>query len=248
MKKTINYDEVTAKGLVLKKQRYKEKDALLTIYFKEYGKLTLHARGIMGPKSKNASSCEALCMSEFTFILRKGICTLIRSVYCTSYATYDLEYEAMASLLCEYYLKYIGENEPSLEEYQFLIQTFTYIKQKYHRDLIYVFMLAMILKRNGTFPEVDGCVICGSTKNIRGVSIKHGGFCCIEHFGMDDLWMSKGAIKLLRQIIKAPIEALPKISFEAQDLQMVKHYLDDFYDTYSDLNLKSKRFCTLIVG
>ena len=40
---TIKKEEVVSLGIVLKTQSYKESDALVTVYFKDYGKMTLIA-------------------------------------------------------------------------------------------------------------------------------------------------------------------------------------------------------------
>ena len=49
-------EEVVSQGIVLKVIPFKEHDAILSVYFKEYRKLSLYASGLRKPKSKNASS------------------------------------------------------------------------------------------------------------------------------------------------------------------------------------------------
>ena len=70
---TIKKEEVVSLGIVLKTHPYKESDSLVTVYFKDYGKMTLIARGVKKLKSKNASACQSLTLSEFTFIPRNGL-------------------------------------------------------------------------------------------------------------------------------------------------------------------------------
>lgn len=43
---TIKKEEVVSLGIVLKTHPYKESDSLVTVYFKDYGKMTLIARGV----------------------------------------------------------------------------------------------------------------------------------------------------------------------------------------------------------
>ena len=61
---TIKKEEVVSLGIVLKTHPYKESDSLVTVYFKDYGKMTLIARGVKKLKSKNASACQSLTLSE----------------------------------------------------------------------------------------------------------------------------------------------------------------------------------------
>ena len=49
---TIKKEEVVSLGIVLKTHPYKESDSLVTVYFKDYGKMTLIARGVKKLKSK----------------------------------------------------------------------------------------------------------------------------------------------------------------------------------------------------
>ena len=51
-------EQVVSVGIVLKAIPFKENDVILSVYFKEYGKLSLLANGLRKAKSKNASSCQ----------------------------------------------------------------------------------------------------------------------------------------------------------------------------------------------
>lgn len=242
MKKTIKSDEITAQGFVLKKQPYKEKDALLTVYFEDYGKLTLLARGILGPKSKNASSCDVLCYSEFTFLLRDGLCPLIRASFIKSYASYRIENEACATLVCEYYVKQNSDVLNFKEDSCFLKTVLSELMDEVDVDLVYCFTLVRILKQRGVMPMVDGCVICGTRKAIRGASIQNGGVVCQSHFRMHDTWMSKESLHLLRQVVLLDIKDIHKISYTKESLIEVKQWLSTFFDEHADIVLKTKRF------
>ena len=104
---TIKKEEVVSLGIVLKTHPYKESDSLVTVYFKDYGKMTLIARGVKKLKSKNASACQSLTLSEFTFIPRNGLSTMIKasSVDFYRYIKENLELEAYASYFMEFVLK-----------------------------------------------------------------------------------------------------------------------------------------------
>ena len=51
---TIKKEEVVSLGIVLKTHPYKESDSLVTVYFKDYGKMTLIARGVKKLKNERA--------------------------------------------------------------------------------------------------------------------------------------------------------------------------------------------------
>ena len=53
-------------GLVLRVAQYKDTDALLTLLTREYGKLTVKARGLRRKNSPLVASCQLLAFAEFT--------------------------------------------------------------------------------------------------------------------------------------------------------------------------------------
>ena len=60
------------KGLVLRAVDYKESDKILTVLTKDYGKITISARGARKPKSKYTATSQLLAYSEFHFEERSG--------------------------------------------------------------------------------------------------------------------------------------------------------------------------------
>ncbi len=62
--------------------------------------MTLIARGVKKLKSKNASACQSLTLSEFTFIPRNGLSTMIKasSVDFYRYIKENLELESVCKL------------------------------------------------------------------------------------------------------------------------------------------------------
>ena len=53
-------------GLVLRQTNYQDHDLLLTVLTKDYGRMTLRARGVKGKRSKLKSGCQLLAYAEFT--------------------------------------------------------------------------------------------------------------------------------------------------------------------------------------
>jgi len=60
-------------GIVLKSTEFKEADKIVTIYTKDYGKITAIAKGVRKIKSKFGSSLEILTHSVFLFYKGRNI-------------------------------------------------------------------------------------------------------------------------------------------------------------------------------
>ena len=63
-------------GLVLRQTNYQDHDLLLTVLTKDYGRMTLRARGVKGKRSKLKSGCQLLAYAEFTIFENRGRRTL----------------------------------------------------------------------------------------------------------------------------------------------------------------------------
>ena len=124
-------EEVVSKGIVLRVTPYKENDGILSIYLRDYGKLSVLATGIRKTKSKNAAGCQPMICGEFTLFLRQGLCRLVRAVpdNCYRYLQTDLRSQAVATFILEYYYRGIEDNQPNLENYNFLLNILEKLKQ-----------------------------------------------------------------------------------------------------------------------
>ena len=59
---------VTTQGLVLRVSDYNDHDALLTLLTREYGRLTVKARGLRRKNSPLTATCQLLAYGEFTLL------------------------------------------------------------------------------------------------------------------------------------------------------------------------------------
>ena len=210
---TIKKEEVVSLGIVLKTHPYKESDSLVTVYFKDYGKMTLIARGVKKLKSKNEYlyDCintiladQRITLSEFTFIPRNGLSTMIKasSVDFYRYIKENLELEAYASYFMEFVLKNEEDNQPDLEIFDTLKKSLDALNHGYPYPLVYLLYNAFILKRCGMALQVDGCVRCLRQDHIAGISLEDGGFVCHDCLSLHDKQLDKVTLKAFRHINK----------------------------------------------
>ena len=64
-------------GLVLREVAYKDTDKLLTVLTRDYGKMTLKARGVRRSGSPLKASCQLLACGEFTIFEYRGVERLV---------------------------------------------------------------------------------------------------------------------------------------------------------------------------
>lgn len=236
--------EITVLGFVIKSSAYKESDALLQVYTKEYGRMTLLAKGIKKIKSKNAAGCQTLTLSEFTFIPRKGISTLIKASPVTFYRHIkeDIELEAYASYFSEFIYKFTEENDPDEEVYTQFLQAITCLENGYRCQIVYLLFNALILKLTGTPLIVDGCSYCGSTSNIVAISYSNGGFVCANCKGQYDRIFDKAFLKAFRHINKFTLLEIDEVKIEEKYIVELVSIMEYYIDEYTGILFKTKKF------
>lgn len=239
---TIKQSEVV-QGFVIKSTPYKERDALLQVYTLEHGKITIHARGIKNPKSKNRAACLSLTLSQFTIVYRDGISNLIKASILKEYRILkqDIELEVFASFILEYLLVMMETNVIDKETFHSVETSFLKLEQGFSPCLVYALFIAFILNTNGSALIVDGCCHCARNDEI--VAISHsGGFVCKDCASKFDRYCDVEVLKAFRYINLCPIDQLDKLSFDQQTIKTVAKIMQELLDEFSGINFKTKKF------
>ncbi|SJZ74786.1 DNA repair protein RecO [Anaerorhabdus furcosa] len=201
-------------GIVLKQSEYRENDALLTVLTKEYGKLTLTARGVKKMNSKSSTSCLPYVLSEFVFdyVEDKSMFTIKNASIKSSnrFLQEDLEKMNIAAIFCELIDKSLPQgvlDEDVNDNYfDLLVFSLDKLNQEKQHPLLLCLFLAQMLNYLGIPPIVDECVLCGNTK-VNRISIEEGGFVCSECMSeLDSSIDTQMDLKRFRLINKAGIE------------------------------------------
>lgn len=187
-------------GIILKQQDYRENDALLTVYVHEVGKMTFVAKGIRKMQSKNAAACLPFTEAEFLYDHKEGssIQTLHQASIIKSHRRIreDFKKNCYALTVCETVEKILEENDFDELCEDCLKLTLDGLDESSHDNLFLAFFTAQILKVIGLEPQVDECVLCGSTK-VNGIAMEEGGFVCADCG--EEVKITKLPVSALRQ-------------------------------------------------
>lgn len=236
--------EVTTVGFIIKSTAYKESDALIQVYTREYGRMTMLARGIKKMKSKNASGCQSLTLSEFTFIPKKGISALIKASPINIYRHIkeDIVLETYASYFSEFIYQFTDDNDPNANLYDQFIQAINCLEQGYHYELVYILYNAMILRLTGTPLVVDGCSYCAKKDGIVAISYTNGGFVCYRCVGEYDKVLDKDTLRAFRHINKYYLVDIDKVKIEEETIKELVKIMEYYIDEYTGIRFKTRRF------
>jgi DNA repair protein RecO (recombination protein O) len=233
-------------GIVIRTTDYGEANKILTLYTRELGKIGVMARGAKRPKSRLASISQLFTYGHYVFQKTNGLGVLnqgeiIQSfkdlrtdIFLTSYAAYNID---LLDKLTDQY-----EENPYL--FELLLQTLSYIDDGQDYEILTRIFEMKMLKVAGIGMYVDGCAHCHATEGEFSFSVKEGGFLCHRCIHVDEknLKINSATAKLIRLFYHFDLNRLGNISVKAETKALIKLILETYFDEYSGLHLKSKRF------
>lgn len=115
----------SSEAIVLSRRNFKEADRILTLFTKEYGKLTVLAKGIRKPSSRKRGSLEVFSKIKFAASRAKGfdIMTEAELLDSYSYIRTDIIKVSVAYFFMETVRRLIEEEEKHSDYYTYVSRT-----------------------------------------------------------------------------------------------------------------------------
>lgn len=233
-------------GIVIRTNDYGESNKIVVIYSREAGKIGGMARGAKKPSSRLSSVSQLFTYGYFLMQTGRGLGTLQQGEMISSLRAIreDLFKTAYASYIVDLLDKATGEKEPNPFLFELLSQSLQYINEEYDPDIITNIFEMKMLGVLGLYPVMDQCAVCGSKEAHFGFSIRENGLICHQCFDRDPYFLplSQNAIKLLRLFYFFDLQRLGNISVKQETKKELRDAISLYYEEYSGLYLKSKRF------
>ena len=175
-------DTVTA--LILNQSDYRDSDVIIQVMTAEYGRISFICAGARKMTSKNAGSILPYTKAEIQFDHHAGR-TLFRLKTARTKTFWrtmheDLVQSSAAAVIADACMSMSMsdiDNGTWQQEFTMLETAFELLDQKKDPTTVIALYLADLMELNGFAPDVDECVICGST-TVTALSAKEGGFLC----------------------------------------------------------------------
>jgi DNA repair protein RecO len=234
----------TIRAFILSQSDYRERDVLLQVFSRQYGRLAVVAAGARRMTSHNAGRIlpctEADLQIDYvpgkTIFRLKGAQTVkpFRQIQAS------LVLSSAAAVLCDtLYQMSLEETGDPEREYVLLAKAMRALETGHDANTVVSLYLADILRMFGSEPDVDECTICGK-KLVRSISVKAGGFLCEEHAIQEkEPFLPKEDLKRFRLLCKAGMDRLDVVE------QTDKAQLDDvrrlagFLSAYTGSSIQS---------
>lgn len=233
-------------GIVIRTTDYGETNKIVTIFTREWGKIGVMARGAKKPNSRLSSITQLFTHGYFLVQRGSGLGSLQQGEIATSLRSIgeDIFLTAYASYIVELTDKCTEEKKPNPFHFELLFQTLNYMNEGYEPDILMNIYEMKMLNVMGLYPILNQCSVCGSTDGHFSFSIREGGFICHRCVEKDPYHykLSPAAVKLLRLFYYFDLSRLGNISVKAETKAELKNVINAYYEEYSGLHLKTKKF------
>ena len=208
--------EITkVKGIIISENAYSETSKLLNIFTEEYGIISVIAKGAKSIKSPIRSVTTKLTYAIFQIYYKKG---------------------KLSTLICADVINPFTEKDI----FKLLEETLLKIEDGYDPIIITNILELKYLDYLGIKPVLDSCAVCGRPSAIT-VSTSKGGFVCANCHTNEKI-VDKKTINVLRKLYHVDISKISKIKLSNNTRKEIDDFINEYYDRYSGLYLKSKNF------
>ena len=190
--------QIKCNAVVLRYADYKEADRMLTLYSREYGRISASVRGIKKQNSKLRSGAELFALGEY--VLAVNGTRYVVTGY-TSLDTYypireSIERLWCASLACEM-AEATATDQPDETMFDALVMLLSELAYNDRVPFMAVTdaFLQDFLSCQGIYPSVTGCVRCPGRGEY--FSLHDGGLLCAGCAGEGSKRLSEGCIRAL---------------------------------------------------
>lgn len=234
---------IEVEGIVLTETNYSESSKILNVITKDYGLIGILSKGCRNMKSKLRGVSRKLVYGTFHIYYKESsLSTLIGVDVINSFSNIlmDLERVSYTSFILDLVNQVIKENDdPNI--FDLLKDTLLKIDEGFSPIVLTNILELKLLEYLGVKPSIDYCSVCGSSKNIVTISSLKGGYVCGNCYENDGI-VSDKTIKMLRLFYYVDIKNITKLEISSSIIKEINMFLDDYYDRYTGIYLKSKHF------
>lgn len=230
-------------GIVISTVDYKENSKIINVLTPTDGIIGILAKGCKNPKSKIATTSNVLIYGIFYLKYYKGsIPTLVEVDLIDTFKQIrkDIIKQSYALFLLELSSQ-VYKHEENKQIYNVLINGLTKINDGYDPQIITNIIELKLLQYLGIKPVVEKCVNCQKTTDIITISSYKGGYLCKDCVDNETIFHLK-TLQLIRTFCYIDISKISKIDVSENIKKEISLFIDDYYERYSGLYLKSKSF------
>jgi DNA repair protein RecO (recombination protein O) len=243
-------------AIVLQSMDFGERDKLITLLTKRYGKLKGIAKGAKKSKKRFAGTLEIFSYVSLNFFEKEnlGLARIegVSLIEPFSKINESIEKVTYGSYFVELANEMVGEREENKAIFSLLLYFLRLLnREKVNEDYVRIFEVRL-LTLLGYQPQLEKCLICETElgpDTVNWFSLKRGGVVCPKcHRGIEDIPISLGTSRILKAARSYPLSKIKRIRFTAQASKESRQILSNFVEYQLGKRLKSLQFLEQVKG
>jgi DNA repair protein RecO (recombination protein O) len=235
------------KGIILKKQDYRESDRLFIIYTDELGKIEAVAKGVKKIKSKMAGHLDLFFEIDFMVALGKTYYQIAGADIRKNFNNMkkDLAKTVLGSFCLEIVDNFVKPGHPDYKIYRLLREFLNVLNNSDKKNFLenyalLKFFIIKLMSLLGWEPELYNCLKCKNKIMPNGnfFDAGRGGLVCGK-CGRDGFPISAAGIKILRFVLKKESGDFTAIKISKKQLKETSAIIDYFMKAHGDSKPKS---------
>ncbi|MDD4705821.1 MAG: DNA repair protein RecO [Bacilli bacterium] len=233
-------------GIIISETNYGETSKIINILTND-GIVGVMAKGSKSLKSPLRSYTQKFTYGKFYLYYKENKLSILKSV-----DIIDDLISIKTNIELIGYLSYISD----------LI--YQIMKQNYDKDLYNLYINAILKINDGLNPKIicnivelkgldylgvginfNTCVKCGSMKNIITINPDEGGYICKNCY-TNEKYHDEKTLKMLRMYYLVDISSISDLKISDEVINNINNFINIYYERYTGLYLKSKKFLDAI--
>ena len=235
-------------GIVVKEKTYGESSKILDVYTPNYGIISVLSKGCKKIKSSLRAGSNLLIYGIFHLRYKPDKLSTVTAIDVKSYfkeIKQDIKKISYATYLLE--LSSNVEKQAKTKEIYFILKNaLLKMEQSFDAEALTQIVEFKYLSYLGVMPNVEACNLCGNQTEILTIVPSKGGFICKECYQNEKLYSPK-TLKLLRIFSILDLAKIDKLEIPLQEKKEISELLDEYYEDYTGLYLKSRSFLKKLI-
>ena len=237
--------KLESRGLVLFNRNYRENDKLVKIFTEQAGKRMFFVRG--GWAGKLSAVIQPLPIAEFMMTVNdEGLSFIEDYSQAESFKeiTSDIFKLSYATYLAALTDAAIADGMVDAQLFAFLEKTLELMEEGLDYEILTNIFEIQVLDRFGVRLNFHECVFCHRVGLPFDFSYKYSGLLCPNHYAEDERrsHLDPNVPYLLDRFQGLSFKELRSISVKDDMKRKLRQFIDELYDNYVGIHLKSKKF------
>lgn len=226
---------------------YQESSKILVVLTKEYGLISLLAKGARKYSNKLSSSTKTLNIATFHFVYKKDKLMVLREIdilFQLNNLKNDISKISYASYVTKL-TKLVSELHFNRDIFDILYNYLLKVEEGMSEIILTLIVELKYLLFLGIKPVTTECVKCNNIVDILTISVDDYGYLCKNCFN-DEHIFNKKTLKLIDIFLNIELSNLDKVDIDPTIIRELEDFVSMYYYKHSGLHINKIKFIEIL--